>query len=254
MKHLISVMAGLACSALIIPVFAADFWVTKEYTAWSEKECQKLLTKSPWAFSVNFVKVSNIGLIDVGGHGEREQRVTFRFRFVSAKPVKMAFAQLEMLQKPEDSGLADRMNAIVNSAGELEDRIALQLEFSVDPPGDSAVRDIHSFLLNAKLADFEQDTYLAASSKAMVRIVEYLAPNPNRTKPVFVFPRVNEKSEPFSPETRSGSPSGVRLPGTRSTSESRQTRCVSTGASSSDRYKYARPGIEEKCHAQGTCL
>lgn len=88
----------------------------------SVRNARNFLLMSPWAFSANFVKVSNIGLIDVGGHGEREQRVTFRFRFLSAKPVKMAFAQLEMLQKPEDRGLADRMNAIVNSElGRLRD-------------------------------------------------------------------------------------------------------------------------------------
>jgi len=197
MRYFILLVVGLAWGALIFPVLAADFWATKEYTEWTEKECKDLLTKSPWVFSNRFVQVSNIGRIDVGAHGERERVVVFRFRFLSAKPVRMAFAQLQMLQKPGDVELADRMKSLVDSSAELRDQIALQIEFSVDPPSDNALRDIHSFLLNAKLTDFEEDTYLTSSSKVMVRITDYLAPNPNRPNPVFLFPRVNEKSEPF---------------------------------------------------------
>ena len=29
--------------------FGADFWEKKEYKKWSAKECQKMLTDSPWA-------------------------------------------------------------------------------------------------------------------------------------------------------------------------------------------------------------
>lgn len=44
----------LACAVAIlllsaVAVVAAEFWEKKSYTAWSEKECRKLLTDSPWA-------------------------------------------------------------------------------------------------------------------------------------------------------------------------------------------------------------
>ena len=41
----------LACAALV----AADFWEDKEFTSWSDREVQKMLTDSPWAKRVNIV-------------------------------------------------------------------------------------------------------------------------------------------------------------------------------------------------------
>ena len=33
-------------------MWAADFWATKPFTDWSEKEVQKVLTDSPWVGKV----------------------------------------------------------------------------------------------------------------------------------------------------------------------------------------------------------
>jgi hypothetical protein len=54
MRGKLTVMLGvwlLACAALV----AADFWEDKEFTTWSEREVQKMLTDSPWAQRVNIV-------------------------------------------------------------------------------------------------------------------------------------------------------------------------------------------------------
>ena len=47
MKKAIVLLAGVVCLGNLAAV-AADFWEKKKYTQWSEKECQKLLTDSPW--------------------------------------------------------------------------------------------------------------------------------------------------------------------------------------------------------------
>ena len=39
------------CAALV----AADFWEDKDFTAWSDKEVEKMLTDSPWSREVNLV-------------------------------------------------------------------------------------------------------------------------------------------------------------------------------------------------------
>ncbi len=41
----------VACAALV----AADFWEDKEFTNWSDREVQRMLTDSPWAKQVNIV-------------------------------------------------------------------------------------------------------------------------------------------------------------------------------------------------------
>jgi len=53
----------MAISILImvmVPISAADFWEEKEYTTWTEKECMKLLRKSPWAFHESFRTTANL--------------------------------------------------------------------------------------------------------------------------------------------------------------------------------------------------
>jgi len=47
MKKVIPLLLGLA-----IGVCAADFWLTKPYTEWSDKDIQKLETNSPWSKQV----------------------------------------------------------------------------------------------------------------------------------------------------------------------------------------------------------
>ena len=39
----------LACA---LPLLAADFWQTKKYTEWTDKEMKKLLSDSPWAVTI----------------------------------------------------------------------------------------------------------------------------------------------------------------------------------------------------------
>ena len=45
--------AGIATIALFFVggiLWAADFWEKADYTSWSQKDCEQMLTKSPWAF------------------------------------------------------------------------------------------------------------------------------------------------------------------------------------------------------------
>jgi hypothetical protein len=175
-------------------LWAADFWVAKDYTSWTQKECETVLTKSPWVFSNSLFESNNFGSMTAGEGLERERTVTFRFRMLSAKPIRMAFGQLQLLGKPGDSTLADQMKQMIETAPDADNRVVLQIEFSVKPASDPAVREIHSFLLRANLSDFRDNTYLSSSKKGNIPLVEYRAPNPKQTNAVFIFPRQDEKS------------------------------------------------------------
>ncbi len=186
----------LSVVAFTVFLLAEDSWEGKPFTTWDQKECISVLTKSPWAFASSFEgNVSNLGMIQTGVRGEREQRVTFRFRFLSAKPIRMAFTRLQLLKNPAGAPSEARLRELVDSPADPENRIALQIEFSVDPPSDMEVRSIHSFLLNASLADFWDNTRLESSNKVIVAPVEYLSPNPTRSNGCLIFPRTNEKGE-----------------------------------------------------------
>ncbi len=191
MKPQLCVVVLIASAVCLL---AADSWEGKPFTAWDEKECASVLTKSPWAFGNSFGDVTNLGMIETGGRGEREQKVTFRFRFLSAKPIRMAFTRLQLLKNPAGAPPEAKIRELVDAPGDPQNRIALQIEFSVDPPSAMEVRRIHNFLLNASLANF-RDTRLESSNKVIVSPVEYLAPNQSRTNASLIFPRTNEKGE-----------------------------------------------------------
>ncbi len=194
---------------LIVPVFAARFWEAKEFTKWTEQECMELLKKSPWAFSNGFGNVgpavfdtsSTSGVtatpgdpsrLGAGTYGERESRQIFEFRMLTAKSVRAAIAQLQVLRNP---ALREQARRLVDV--KPGDQIIIQFEYRSEPPGSSAVRDIHSYFLHATLSDFRTETYLSSDTVDLLPVKEYLAPGDKRPKPAFVFPRFNPRGEPY---------------------------------------------------------
>lgn len=53
-----------------ISLWAADFWQSKPYTEWSDKEVQKLLTSSPWAKEVSVTMGGGGGGSSKGGRSK----------------------------------------------------------------------------------------------------------------------------------------------------------------------------------------
>lgn len=199
---------------IVTPVFAAKFWQAKKFTAWSEQECLEILTNSPWAYSNGFGNVPPIGEQTAGMNkrfsgaadpmwGEVESTQVFEFRLLTAKPVRMALAQLRLLQRPDDPALWPQAAELVNAPPGKE--IVIQISYRTVPPGasSSAVLDINRYFLRATLADFRTATCLASDKAGVVPIEAYLPPGPNSSFPAFVFPRFNAAGEPnFTSETK----------------------------------------------------
>jgi len=56
----------------VLPSFAEDFWKTKPYTEWTDKELRKMLTNSPWAKEVAAgMQPSGGGGMSKGGGGRK---------------------------------------------------------------------------------------------------------------------------------------------------------------------------------------
>jgi hypothetical protein len=50
-------------------MWAADFWTTKPFTEWNEKEVQKILSDSPWTGRVTVTGGVGAGIAEAGGGG-----------------------------------------------------------------------------------------------------------------------------------------------------------------------------------------
>lgn len=194
---------------LTLPLFAAKFWETKEFTAWTQAECMEILTKSPWAYSTAFGQVSPAvfpgvptdagkGAPSMGqppDFGDKESSHIFEFRLLTAKPIRMAIAQLQLLKASNDQALRETAKQMVNApAGK---GIVIEISYRSAPPGSSFVHDIHSYFLHATIEDFRTNTYMQGDKTGMISLLEYLAPNAKRSNPAFLFPRFNEKGEPI---------------------------------------------------------
>jgi hypothetical protein len=76
-------------------LLAADFWDTKPYTEWTDKEIQKVLEDSPWADRIN-VRTGQKGVVaqdEAKGAIMGELEVPVRLIWQSALPVKHAMSR-----------------------------------------------------------------------------------------------------------------------------------------------------------------
>lgn len=72
MKAAISRLLLLTAGSVLL-MWAADFWHSKPFTEWNEKECAKMLTDSPWAHKIS-VEMGGSLPAAVGGHMGRRGR------------------------------------------------------------------------------------------------------------------------------------------------------------------------------------
>lgn len=100
----------LAASAT---AFGKDFWKEKKYEKWSQRECNKMLTDSPWA--------QDFTLIDTGlersartSDDGRQLYIKYQMQFASALPIRQAqVRQMQIVQnydklEPEQRQQADQ--------------------------------------------------------------------------------------------------------------------------------------------------
>ncbi len=189
--------------------FAAKFWDSRDYKTWTARECEELLTKSPWAYTSTFRIVTNV-FVDNSSFptnerttaaaqgptfGEGETSITFEIRTLSALPVKLAIWRLQTLQRPADSEAIDLQVAQL-AAAPPEKTVVIQLAYRSVPAGDSSLYDVRSYFTHATLDTFRTNTYLHTSrSDAPIRLLDYWAPDARRPNPAFVFPRFGENGE-----------------------------------------------------------
>jgi hypothetical protein len=197
-----------ACCLMIESILGADFWQKKAYTQWSQEECKMLLMKSPWSFIYTETNIyepaTNISSGTSGPPtqgqssaslepqtGERETSIHFLFTLLSAKPIRMARGQLALLKAPETKGQVEQM---INQPESKV--IVVQLSYASEPPGISAMHDIHAFFLRASLADFQTNTHLMSSEGKIVPIAAYAQPNEKNPFALLIFPRFDSSGAP----------------------------------------------------------
>jgi hypothetical protein len=196
-------------------VFAADFWQSKPFTEWSEKDAQKMMTNSPWAKTfVVAGEAADAGPVFGGGDGAATRAIgedgrpplagdgsgrlgsggktiganqagstsVITARWQSAMPVKEAFARL-------------KYGANSAEAKQTLDREETSYAIVLSGPLESFLRgnpeDLKRVLMNT--------SFLSSKGKGAMKPTDVqISSTPKATEVLFLFPRSN----PYTPEDK----------------------------------------------------
>jgi len=187
----IPVILLVACSV----AFAADFWENKEFKKWSLKECQKMLTDSPWAkdLTLQQLRFSSDKASDDG----RQFYIKYQVQFATALPIRQAQVRQSMIAQNYDDfdnemkKQADQ-NAEAFLAKQFPDAIVVFVTYETNSQNQSRDLDRHWQSQTAEL--LKNDVFLRNSRGGRVDIAGYQA---FQGEPAFqfIFPRQTEDGE-----------------------------------------------------------
>jgi hypothetical protein len=191
-------MKKLAALAIIFSVclWAADFWQSKPYTEWSDKDVSKMASNSPWAkeFSVEMTGMAAGGGGGGKSGGKRDggqtggpdagggaPSLTLTIRWVSALPVKQALV---------------RMNFKGDAANSDQVKKALD---AVEPDYVVVVAGLNRAMVRGSADELKQAmiaaTELVIKGKEPIKAKDFRIVGQGRVDAVFSFPKTNPITE-----------------------------------------------------------
>lgn len=199
---------------------AATSWTNvKPFHEWSLDEAVKVLNNSPWARQETFTRV--IRGVGSGVSGEKEIYNTFYVRFLSARPIREAFARVQQIRHgygtmfPENRRRFDRAQMRKLDL-DVKKWIVLTVGFrSNDPNEESRVR---RFFQSETVETMKTKAFLSTATCPQVEIVAYFPPREESVGAKFVFPREYDGLPVITKECSSISLELLDVPGTDSES------------------------------------
>ena len=203
-------LALCACSALAQKA--------KPWTEWSEKEAAKILNDSPWGQtqtegeeSRQPEQTSAITQVAAPRSADRQlQRegeapktgpsrvLKFRMRFLSAKPVRGAFARLLLLKKAEvDENLSTQLQGFVDRDFSEYVVVAVSVEAADERLAGSAMQALTTVTSDA----LKDKVYLERKDGKRLVLADYRPPGPDGMGAKFVFMRQLEGQPFLTPES-----------------------------------------------------
>jgi hypothetical protein len=181
-----SAIAVLACGPLVLVAGQKNYWETKPYTEWSEKEVDRLLKDSPWTRSVLLSTGPDRSMASGGGGRGGDAEVSqgggslrgatprLVINWV-ARPIREAMARRLLLAEPEAS--RERIEKLLHPNDQF-----LALLVTGWTLGRAPDR-------NAALEKFRQETLLQKKDRTQMPLADMVPPQ-RREDPLYLrFPR-----------------------------------------------------------------
>jgi hypothetical protein len=212
-------MRRILFSSLLLAFCACSVFSqkAKPWTEWSEKEAAKILNESPWgqtqtegrpeepSASSAITSVATprrdtqrvLSSDDAGrvesGQPKTDRTVKFRTRFLSAKPVREAFARMLLLRKGQvDEKFSAELQAFVDR--DFGDYVVVTL--TAEAADQRLVGTAMQFLANATADVLKDKVYLERKDGKRLALADYRPPGSDGMGAKFVFMRKLE-GQPF---------------------------------------------------------
>ena len=173
------------------------------YLEWTDKQVTTMLSKSPWTQTYTHVTGDTTEIVtgapqvgsSTGVDSSVQTKYHFHFHWLSAKPVRMAFARRAMEANPQLA--PQQLQGFVDQEPE---HAVLAMRIESRPAGSPLIRVIEQKLERINLERLSQDTQLTTKSGKKIALKEYLPPEDNGMGSRFVFPRTTEDGSPLLTE------------------------------------------------------
>jgi hypothetical protein len=166
-------------------------WITQEpFHKWSLDRAVQILNLSPWARQETFTRV--ISGVGSGISGEKEIYNTFYIRFLSARPIREAYARIQQLQHGYDKMSANEKKQfekaqLSNLDLDVSKWIVVSVSFrSNDPNEESTVR---RFFQSETVQTLKTKAFLSTPSCPQVELSAYFPQREESVGAKFVFRR-----------------------------------------------------------------
>jgi len=210
MKHL-----ATACALLFVLAGFASAQTTKPWTEWSKKEVEKTLNDSAWsqthaeapqsqpsstaAITSTMAARREDRSIDAAsnnaesGQSKPKASIKYYVRFLSAKPIRAAFARRVLLEQAQpNEELATQLKAFVDR--DFSNYIVITV--SVEVGDEKMVSGVTRAFSAATTEALQQNVYLERKDGKKLFLMEYRPPAGDGMGAKFVFKRA-EGGQPF---------------------------------------------------------
>ena len=201
----------------ILAVAATSWKDPGPFHQWSLDKAVKVLNDSPWARQETFTRV--IRGVGSGISGEKEIYNRFYIRFLSARPIREAYARVQQIRHGYSEMAPEKRRRFEKAQLQklqldVSQYIVISVSFrSNDPNEESSVR---RFFQSETVETMKTKAFLSTPTCPQVEIVAYFPPKEESVGAKFVFPREYDGLPVITKECSSVSLELLDVPGTSS--------------------------------------
>ena len=184
-------------------VMAKDFWETKPFDQWSQKECQKMLADSPWAKELELVGRSvEMMASSAAATDSRAPYIKYTAQLRSATPVRQAVVrQMQIVNKydslPDDQKQAFNQNTESFLIGPSSEFVVVNIQYESNILDNS--RDLNRYWETQTTDVLKNSVYLSGSKGVKVPLSQFVSGAGGSQEFQFFFPREVDGKEILQP-------------------------------------------------------